>query len=59
MAKPKFILSLQSTHGKSPKVSYEVTGNKAEKILAIIDPDIKKANKKRECTSITLEQFFH
>ena len=56
--KPKFVISLQSTHGMSPKVSFEVSGHKAEKILDLLESDIAKDKKKKECTSITLERFF-
>ena len=59
MAKPKYILSLQSTIGLSPKISFEITGNKADKILSLLQNDIHKANKKRECTTATLEKFFN
>tara|TARA_B100001094_G_scaffold99964_1_gene96137 strand:+ start:618 stop:803 length:186 start_codon:yes stop_codon:yes gene_type:complete len=58
MAKPKYILSLQSTIGSSPKISFEITGNKTEKILALIRNDIHKAQTKKECSSGTLERFF-
>ena len=56
--KPKYVISLQSTHGISPKISFEVTGAKAEKILDILQPDIAKDRKKKETTSITLDRFF-
>ena len=56
--KPKFIVSLQPTMGLGPVISFSVTGNKAEKILAILDPDIKKDKEKKECSSGTLERFF-
>jgi len=56
--RPKFVISLQSTQGTSPKLSFEVTGAKAEKILDILQPDIAKDRKKKETTSITLDRFF-
>ena len=56
--KPKYVISLQSTHGISPKHSFEVTGAKALKILEILQPDIEKDRKKKETTSITLDRFF-
>tara|TARA_B100001250_G_scaffold137664_1_gene117782 strand:+ start:263 stop:424 length:162 start_codon:yes stop_codon:yes gene_type:complete len=46
--KPKYVISLQSTHGISPKISFEVTGAKAEKILDILQSDIAKDRKKKE-----------
>ena len=57
--KPKYVISLQSTQGTNPKVSFEVTGHKAERILDLLESDIAKDKKKKECTSITLEQFFN
>ena len=56
--KTKYVISLQSTQGTSPKISFEVTGHKAEKILDILQSDIAKDRKKRETTSITLDRFF-
>ena len=56
--KPKYVISLQSTHGINPKVSFECSGYKAEKILDLLQSDIVKNKKKKECTSITLDQFF-
>ena len=52
-------MSLQSTVGTSPKLSFEITGHKAEKIIDLIQSDVAKLKKKTQCTSITLEQFFH
>lgn len=57
--KPKYVISLQSTQGTNPKVSFEVTGHKAERILDLIESDIAKDRKKRETTSITLDRFFN
>ena len=56
--KPKFVISLQSTQGVSPAISFEVSGHKAEKILDLVQSDIAKHKKKTEPTSATLEQFF-
>ena len=56
--KPKYVISLQSTQGTSPELSFEVSGHKAEKILDLIESDVAKHKKKKECTSITLERFF-
>ena len=57
--KPKYVISLQSTQGTNPKVSFEVSGFKAEKILDLLQSDIEKDKKKKETTSITLDQFFN
>ena len=56
--KPKYVISLQSTQGTNPKISFEVSGFKAEKILDLLQSDIVKDKKKKETTSITLERFF-
>ena len=56
--KTKYVISLQSTQGTSPKISFEVTGHKAEKILDMLQSDIEKDRKKKETTSVTLERFF-
>ena len=56
--KTKYIISLQSTQGTSPKISFEISGAKAEKILHLIQPDLAKHKQKTEPTSATLERFF-
>ena len=56
--KPKYVISLQSTQGTNPKISFEVSGFKAEKILDLLQSDIEKDKKKKETTSISLMQFF-
>ena len=56
--KPKFVISLQSTQGVSPAISFEVSGHKAEKILDHFQSDNSKHKKKTESTSATLEPFF-
>ena len=57
--KPKYIITLQTSNGGSPKVSYEIPGGKAQRILDIIYADIEKSNKKKQCSSITLDMFFN
>ena len=57
--KPKYVISLQSTQGTNPTLSFEVTGHKAQKIIDLIRSDVAKHKKKTECTSITLDQFFN
>ncbi len=56
--KPKYVISLQSTHGTNPKISFEISGHKAEKIIDLIQSDLAKHKKKTEPTSATLERFF-
>ena len=49
---------MQLTNGGAPKVSFEVTPTKAQKIIDIIQSDIEKSHKKKKCSSITLDMFF-
>ena len=53
-----FTISIQSTAGKAPPFSYQITENKLEKIIAILKPEITKKKKKMTCTSIKLDNFF-
>jgi len=56
--KKSFTLTLQSNQGVSPKVAFVVSSNKAQKIINLINPEIEKTNKRTECSSIKLDQFF-
>ena len=56
--RPKYVISLQSTQGTNPRISFTVSGHKAERILDLLQSDIEKDKKKKETTSITLDQFF-
>ena len=56
--KPKYVISLHQTFGKTPIVCVEVSGSKGEKILDLLNSDIDKHEKKFKCTSATLEPFF-
>ena len=56
--KPRYVISLQSTQGTNPKISFEVTGYKAEKIFDLLQSDMAKDKKKKQTSSITLDQFF-
>ena len=56
--RPKFVISLQSTQGKTPPLTFEVTGAKAEKVLDLLESDIKTHRQKTETVSATLEPFF-
>ena len=56
--KPKFVISLQPTQGTSPKISFEVSGAKAEKIIDLIQSDVAKHKKKTQSVSATLLPFF-
>tara|TARA_Y100001963_G_C6441621_1_gene291670 strand:- start:57 stop:254 length:198 start_codon:yes stop_codon:yes gene_type:complete len=54
----KFILTLQPVNGGGRAITFEVTPNKADKVLALLMPEIEKKEKEVKATSITLEQFF-
>ena len=56
--KPKYVISLQSTQGTNPTLSFEVSAHKAQKIIDLIRSDVAKHKKKTETTSVTLDQFF-
>ena len=58
MAQPRFVISLQSTQGKSAPIVFTVTGAKAEKILDLLNKDIVKHKKLTQTVSATLEPFF-
>ena len=54
----KFVLTLQPVNGGGRAITFEVTPNKADKVLALLMPEIEKKEKEVRATSITLEQFF-
>ena len=58
MAKPKYVISLQSTQGISPPVTFTVTGAKADKLFDLLRNDLEKHNKNSQPVSSTLEPFF-
>ena len=58
MAKPKYVISLQTTQGLSKPMTFTVTNAKAEKILHILQPDIEKHKKNTQPVTATLEPFF-
>ena len=58
MAKPKYVISLQSTQGISPPITFTVTGAKAEKVLDVLRTDMEKHRKLTQPVSSTLEPFF-
>tara|TARA_B100000965_G_C19146205_1_gene563893 strand:- start:388 stop:582 length:195 start_codon:yes stop_codon:yes gene_type:complete len=56
--KPRYVISLQTTQGISPPLTFTVTGGKAEKILDLLRPDIEKDRERTKQSSATLEPFF-
>tara|TARA_B100000287_G_scaffold162169_1_gene152948 strand:- start:1132 stop:1326 length:195 start_codon:yes stop_codon:yes gene_type:complete len=57
-SKPRYVISLQTTQGISPPLTFTVTGSKGEKILDLLRPDIEKHKDRTKPTSATLEPFF-
>ena len=54
----RFVLTLQPVNGGGRAITFEVTPNKADKVLALLMPEIEKKEKEVKATSITLERFF-
>ena len=54
----KYVVRLQPVNGGSRALTFEITGNKADKVLALLMPEIDKKEKEVNATSITLMQFF-
>ena len=54
----KFVLTLQPVNGGGRAITFEVTPNKADKVLDLLMPEIEKKEKSSKATSITLDQFF-
>ena len=56
--KNRYIITMQQTNGGAPKLSFEVTPHKAQKIIDMIQSEVEKSIKKTKCTSVTLDMFF-
>ena len=54
----KFVLTVQPVNGGGRAITFEVTPNKADKVLSLLMPDIEKKEKEMKFTSVTLERFF-
>ena len=54
----KYALLLQKVNGGSPKIVFEITHAKAQKIIDLIQPEIEKKKKKFIAAPITLDRFF-
>ena len=54
----KYVVRLQPVNGGSRALTFEITGNKADKVLALLMPEIEKKEKSIKASSITLERFF-
>ena len=54
----KFVLILQPVNGGGKSISFEVTPNKADKVLQLLAPEIEKKEKSMSMATVTLERFF-
>ena len=54
----KYVVRLQPVNGGDRALTFEITGNKADKVLALLMPEMEKKEKQVKATSITLERFF-
>ena len=54
----KFVLTLQPVNGGGRAITFEVTPNKADKVIALLMPEIEKSKKNTTTSSITLDNFF-
>ena len=53
----KYILLLQPQNGGSDKAVFEITPAKAQKVIDLLEPEIRK-HKGKPTPSMTLEPFF-
>ena len=54
----KFVLTLQPVNGGGKAITFEVTPNKADKVLQLLAPEIDKKEKSMSMATVTLERFF-
>ena len=54
----KFVLTLQPVNGGGKAITFEVTPNKADKVLQLLAPEIEKKEKSMSMATVTLERFF-
>lgn len=53
-----FTITLQSNQGNSARAAFTVSASKAQKIINMMEPEIKKKKKQMECSSVKLDSFF-
>ena len=52
-----WIISLQKTNGNSPPETFVIAQAKADKIIELIQPEIKKKRQMLEKQTVNIEQF--
>tara|TARA_B100001113_G_C20560932_1_gene384692 strand:+ start:114 stop:311 length:198 start_codon:yes stop_codon:yes gene_type:complete len=58
MKKPTFSILIQNNQGNHQPFTCEVSESKINKIIELVQTEIKKKKKKMACSSITLDRFF-
>ncbi len=53
-----FTITIQGNQGIEPKASFVVSGNKARRIIEILEPNIMQRRKVEEETPVKLDAFF-
>ena len=53
-----FTITIQGNQGIEPKASFVVSGNKARRIIEILEPNIFQRKKVEEKTPVKLDAFF-
>ena len=56
--KPKYILTLQISNGTGPRIQFEIPDLKAQEVIDLIQNDIKRSQKNKKISPITLDMFF-
>ena len=56
--KPKYILTLQISNGTGPRIKYDIPDLKAQDEIDLIQNDIKRSQKNKKISPITLDMFF-
>ena len=58
MRKQKYVISIQQSKGGNAPLYFEISETKAQKIIDLLIPEIKKRRKQMECITATLIPFF-
>tara|TARA_B100000214_G_C23724314_1_gene515774 strand:+ start:264 stop:458 length:195 start_codon:yes stop_codon:yes gene_type:complete len=58
MRKQKYVISIQQSKGVNAPLYFEISETKAQKIIDLLNPEIKKRRKQMECIPATLIPFF-
>ena len=58
MRKQKYVISIQPTKGGNAPIYFEISETKAQKIIDLLNPEIKKRKEKLSCVTASLLPFF-